>query len=129
MFFFIGLRTTPRLASPALFASRPRALFVSHFQTRSFLTTPRLGAAASKETSKSSPKPKSQTTSTPAAKKRVTREQTATKKETAANEKKKPGRPVNKDEPEKGVSVCHFFVYLFSHFHLSGHPFHHSTTS
>jgi hypothetical protein len=128
MFSFIGLRTAARLVCPTLFATRPmvsRALFLSHFQTRSFLTTPRLAAAAASATSV---KPKSTTRKKPAANKRVT----ATKQKPVKNAVAKKKPPVKKsDKSKKGVSVSHFLVYLFSHFGkclFSDHP-HLSPTS
>ena len=102
MFSSIGLRIAARIISPTLAPTRPtlsRALFVSHFQTRSFLSTSRLARdtvqTTSVKTHSNSAKKK------PAAKKRVTAK------------KKTPVKKIVPLKPKKGTSYP--FVRSYSH--------------
>ena len=112
----IGLRLAVRIIPQALSATGPAFSFVSHFQTRSFLSTSRLAQPTAR-----TPSVNSQSDSTmkkPAAKKRVT----AKKKPPAET---KP--PVEKRKvplkSKKGISCA--LVHLYSHVEIvwfSDHP-------
>jgi hypothetical protein len=110
MFSFIGLRLAPRLIPPALSTTLSRALFVSHFQTRSFLTTPRLAQATAATVPRAARRTsvKSKSKEDPTAKKRVTAKKPPVKKKTLVQNA--PVKNKKSVKSKKGYFVSHSLV-------------------
>lgn len=131
MFSFIGLRFGARIISPTLSVTTlalSRRLFLSHFQTRSFLTTSRLALATTGTAKKSVAKithtaSKKKSTS----EKRVTaKKKTPTKKKTLTK-KKTPLKKKASVKPKRGIfyfSLAPLPVFLlrFSDYSRNNRP-------